>query len=236
MLRIMFTTLQNRTVSPSVQSHPLFIWRNSPATKRSNSTGKVYLDRHARTQWTLLFMRADTPYKSIEDIRRAKEPPKCSATGVGTAGHLIPRLLEETLNLKFQLVTAIRRRRARLGPGTRRSSMPCHYCAAFFGREPFISWYKKSVVRILVQTSRKPHGSIPEVPTLWSLWKKKRHRTRSSLSHRRSGSVDSVLAHRSTRSPSALRYALRPPEPDFLGEAKKGGWKLRPVGGVALEA
>ena len=54
---------------------------------------------------TLLFMRADAPFKSIEDIRKAKEGPKCSATGVGTSGHLIPRLLEETLNLKFQIVT-----------------------------------------------------------------------------------------------------------------------------------
>ena len=50
---------------------------------------------------TLLFMRADAPFKSIEDIRKAKEGPKCSATGVGTSGHLIPRLLEETLDLYF---------------------------------------------------------------------------------------------------------------------------------------
>src|SRR5215813_12931597 len=93
---------------------------------------------------TLLFMRADTPYKSIEDIRQAKEPPKCSATGVGTSGHLIPRLLEETLNLKFQLVTGY--------PGgaeqdlaLERGEVQCRAItvAAFFGREPFISWYKK---------------------------------------------------------------------------------------------
>jgi tripartite-type tricarboxylate transporter receptor subunit TctC len=52
----------------------------------------------------VLFMRADAPYKSI-DIRKAAEPPKCSVTGVGTSGHLIPRLLEETLALKFRFVT-----------------------------------------------------------------------------------------------------------------------------------
>jgi tripartite-type tricarboxylate transporter receptor subunit TctC len=32
----------------------------------------------------LLYMRADAPYKSIQDIRNAKEPPKCGSTG--TAG------------------------------------------------------------------------------------------------------------------------------------------------------
>ena len=128
---------------------------------------------------TLLFMRADAPYKSIEDIRKAKEPPKCSATGVGTSGHLIPRLLEETLNLKFQLVTGY--------PGgaeqdlaLERGEVQCRAItvAAFFGREPFVSWYKKGVVRILIQTSRKRHASIPEVPTLWEFMEKKKHRIR----------------------------------------------------------
>ncbi len=98
---------------------------------------------------TLLFMRADAPFKSIEDIRKAKDAPKCSATGVGTSGHLIPRLLEETLNLKFQIVTGY--------PGgaeqdlaLERGEVQCRAItvAAYFGREPFISWYKKGFVRI----------------------------------------------------------------------------------------
>ena len=41
----------------------------------------------------MLYMRSDAPYKSIQDIRNAKEPPKCGATGTGTSGHYIPRLL-----------------------------------------------------------------------------------------------------------------------------------------------
>jgi hypothetical protein len=32
----------------------------------------------------LLYMRSDAPYKSMEDIRKAKTPPKCGSTG--TAG------------------------------------------------------------------------------------------------------------------------------------------------------
>src|SRR5213594_106961 len=32
------------------------------------------------TPW-LLYMKSDTPYKSIEDVRKASQPPKCSATG-----------------------------------------------------------------------------------------------------------------------------------------------------------
>ena len=35
----------------------------------------------------LLYMRTDTPYKTIDDVRNAKEPPKC-----GTTGMLIPAM------------------------------------------------------------------------------------------------------------------------------------------------
>ena len=41
------------------------------------------------------YMRADTPFKTIEDLRNAKEPAKCGSTGTGSTGHYIPRLLEE---------------------------------------------------------------------------------------------------------------------------------------------
>jgi len=49
----------------------------------------------------LLFMRADSPYKTLDDIRKAKEPPKCAATGVGTSGHDVPKLFDEMIGLKF---------------------------------------------------------------------------------------------------------------------------------------
>jgi tripartite-type tricarboxylate transporter receptor subunit TctC len=56
----------------------------------------------------VLFMRSDSPYKTLDDIRDAKEPPRCSATGVGTSGHDIAKLFEETLGLKFGIITGYR--------------------------------------------------------------------------------------------------------------------------------
>ena len=56
-----------------------------------------------KTPW-LLYMRTDAPYKTLEDIGKASEPPKCSATGTGTSGHFVPKLLEEAFGLKFRLV------------------------------------------------------------------------------------------------------------------------------------
>ena len=55
----------------------------------------------------ILYMRADAPYKTVEDIRRASEPPKCGATGTASSGYYIPLLLEETLGMKFNIITAI---------------------------------------------------------------------------------------------------------------------------------
>lgn len=195
---------------------------------------------------TLLFMRSDAPYKSIEDIRKAKEPPKCSATGVGTSGHLIPRLLEETLNLKFQLVTGY--------PGgaeqdlaLERGEVQCRAItvAAFFGREPFLSWHKKDVVRILIQTSRKRHPKIPEVPTLWEYLDKEKvsenNRRLATVALGTGGfgswpivSSPGLSADRTKTLREAYANTLQ--EPDLVEEAKKRGWELRPVRGEDLEA
>ena len=53
----------------------------------------------------LLYMWANTPYKTIHDVRTASVPPKCGATGTGNTGYYLPRLLEETIGAKFQIVT-----------------------------------------------------------------------------------------------------------------------------------
>jgi len=36
----------------------------------------------------MLYFRADTPYKSVSDIMKANEPPKCGATGTASTGYL----------------------------------------------------------------------------------------------------------------------------------------------------
>src|SRR6185503_19199118 len=60
---------------------------------------------------SLLYMRADLPYKTLADVRKAKEPPKCGSTGAGTSGSYMPKLLEETLGTKFAIVARLSRRR-----------------------------------------------------------------------------------------------------------------------------
>ena len=57
-----------------------------------------------QTEW-LFITRADSPYKSIDDIRSATEPPKCGTTGSGSFVHQVPKLLEEVLGMKLTLVS-----------------------------------------------------------------------------------------------------------------------------------
>jgi tripartite-type tricarboxylate transporter receptor subunit TctC len=73
----------------------------------------------------VLYMRTDAPFKTMEDVRSAKEPPKCGATGTGTTGYLVPRLLDETISAKFNIVTGYKGgNEIRLGGRARRATVP----------------------------------------------------------------------------------------------------------------
>ena len=52
----------------------------------------------------ILIMRTDTPYRTIEDVRKATQPPKCGATGTSTSGYYIPKFLHDGLGIKFDIV------------------------------------------------------------------------------------------------------------------------------------
>ncbi len=121
------------------------------------------------TPW-LLYMKTDTPYKTIEDIRKAFQPPKCSATGTGTSGHFIPRLLEEALGAKFSVVLGYKGG-AEQDLALERGEVVCRSLSipTFFAREPFHTWRKTNFVRVLLQTGRKRDLRIPDAPTIHEL-------------------------------------------------------------------
>lgn len=121
------------------------------------------------TPW-LFYMSTNTPYKSIEDVRKAKEAPKCSATGTGTSGHFIPKLVEEALGAKFNVVMGYQGG-AEQDLAFERGEVVCRSLSipTFFAREPFTTWRKKNMVRILMQTGRKRDSKMPDVPTIHEL-------------------------------------------------------------------
>ena len=118
----------------------------------------------------MLYMRTDAPYKTIQDVRKAAEPPKCGATGTGTSGHYVPRMLEETLSTKFNIVTGYAGGNE-IDLATERNEVVCRAftTAAYFAREPYHTWRKTNFVRVLLQTGRKRDPQLPDVPLLSEL-------------------------------------------------------------------
>lgn len=118
----------------------------------------------------MLYMRTDTPYKTIQDVRKASEAPKCGATGTGTSGHYIPRMLEEALGTKFTIVTGYAGGNE-IDLATERNEVVCRSftTAAYFAREPYHTWRKKGFVRILMQTGEKKDPRLPDTPLLSEL-------------------------------------------------------------------
>lgn len=124
------------------------------------------------TPW-LLYMKTDTPYKTFDDIRKAKEAPKCSATSSGTSGHFIPKLLEEALGAKFKVIMGYKGG-AEQDLALERGEVVCRSLSipTFFAREPFHTWRKQNLVRVLMQTGRKRDPRAPDVPTIYELMEK----------------------------------------------------------------
>src|SRR5262245_12537319 len=50
----------------------------------------------------MIFSRTDAPFKSMSEIVRNKETPKCGSTGVGSSDYVMSKILEETIGAKIQ--------------------------------------------------------------------------------------------------------------------------------------
>ena len=193
----------------------------------------------------LMYMRADTPYKSIEDIHRASTPPKCGATGVTSTGYYLPKLLDEAIGTKFDIVSGYQAGQD-IDLAVERGEIQCRAftITAYFAREPFISWRKKNFVRVLFQTGTKRDGRLKEVPTIYELMDK--YKTSENI--RRLAKV--VLASGDFGRPivappgvpadriKILRDAFDKSvnDPTLLAEAEKRQLEMDPESGAELES
>ena len=121
----------------------------------------------------LLYMRGDSPYKSIQDVVKASTPPKCGATGTVSTAYYIPKLLDQTIGTNFEIVLGYKTG-TDIDLAVERGEVICRAftITAFFAREPFFTWVKKNFVRILVQSGRKRDVRLKDVPTIHELMDK----------------------------------------------------------------
>ena len=204
-----------------------FVWIGSPVQGESQ-----------------MYMRADTPYKTIEDVRSAKEPPRCGAQGTSDSAYYLPKLFEETIGAKFNLVQGY--------PGgpeidlaVERGEIHCRAFTieAFMSREPYHTWRKKGFVRNIIQTGKKRDAKLPETPTLWELmdrYKTPEESRRLAELMLASGQLGrpvmgtpGIPADRVKILRDAFNATVK--DPEFLADIDKRQFDLDPVSGEELE-
>ena len=204
-----------------------FVWIGSPVQGESQ-----------------MYMRADTPYKTIEDVRSAKEPPRCGAQGTSDSAYYLPKLFEETIGAKFNLVQGY--------PGgpeidlaVERGEIHCRAFTieAFMSREPYHTWRKKGFVRNIIQTGKKRDAKLPETPTLWELmdrYKTPEGSRRLAMLMLASGQLGrpvmgtpGIPADRVKILRDAFNATVK--DPEFLADIDKRQFDLDPVSGEELE-
>ncbi|MEE8074318.1 MAG: tripartite tricarboxylate transporter substrate-binding protein [Candidatus Binatia bacterium] len=121
----------------------------------------------------VFYMRADAPYKNMDDIKNAATPPKCGSTGRANSGYVIPKILEKTMGIKFKVVLGYKGGR-QIDLAVERGEVICRVMTItpHLGREPFLTWHKKKFDRHLLQSGRKPFPGAPEIPSIFDLAKK----------------------------------------------------------------
>jgi tripartite-type tricarboxylate transporter receptor subunit TctC len=193
----------------------------------------------------LLYMRADAPYKTIGDIIKAKEPPKCGSTGVGSAGYILDRVLDLALGAKIDTVMGY--------PGgneidlaVEKGEIQCrgNTILPHFGREPFDTWHKKGFDRHLIQTARKRDPLAPDAPTIYELM----DQYKTAESNRRVANVllgcaefGRFMMVTPGTPPDRVKmlreaYAKSMKDPELIAEAKKGRMDMDPSSGEELQA
>jgi tripartite-type tricarboxylate transporter receptor subunit TctC len=118
----------------------------------------------------LLYMRSDTPFKTIHDVTKANESPKCGSTGTGSPSYYLVKLMNETIGAKFEIVTGYKGGQE-IDLAVEKGEVDCRAftVTTYFAREPFISWRKKNFVRVLFQTGKTRDARLADVPTVQEL-------------------------------------------------------------------
>ena len=192
----------------------------------------------------MLYIRSDSPYRSIDEIVNAKEPPKCGATGLSDQTALFTRLLEETIGARFTGVLGYKGG-SDVDLAMERGEIICRATrvTVHFSREPFLTWDKKGFDRHLVQAGEKRDARLPDTPTIYELMDKYktpdvgRRFARVLLAGDELGrpmvAPPAVPPERVKILREAYNKALK--DPELLDEVKRSRLDMEPITGQELE-
>jgi tripartite-type tricarboxylate transporter receptor subunit TctC len=196
-------------------------------------------------KWTqMLYFRADSPFKTIGDIIKAKEPPKCGASGLASSGYILPKVLEETVGAKFNVIVGYAGGKE-IDLAVEKGEVICrgHDISSHFGREPFNSWHAKRYDRHVVQDARTRDRRLPEAPTIWEIMNEyKTPQVSRSVAETVLTANDfgrAMIASPGTR-PDLVKilraaYAQALKDPEVLAEIKKSNLDVEYTAGEQLQ-
>jgi tripartite-type tricarboxylate transporter receptor subunit TctC len=193
----------------------------------------------------LLYMRADTPYKTIHDVIKTSDPPKCGSTGTGSPSYYLIRLLNDAIGTKFNVVTGYQGGQE-IDLAVEKNEVQCRAftITTFFAREPFHTWRKKGFVRVLSQTGKKRDARLADVPTVHELmeeYKTPEATRRLATLMLASGDFGRPIIATPGIPPDRVKllreaFAKTLKDPELLDEAKKKRLEVDPMPGEDLEA
>lgn len=193
----------------------------------------------------IMYMRTDTPFRSIADIIKAKEAPKCGSTGTSSSDYILSKVLEETVGAKFNSVQGYPGG-SEIDLAVEKGEVVCraHSTSAHFGREPFDSWHKKNFDRHIVQTAKKRDSRAADVPTLQEVFDQHKVPANSRrfaqvvLAAGDFGRPIMVTPGTPSERVKILRDAVVKTlnDPDVRAEAKKGRMDIDATSGEELES
>ncbi len=192
----------------------------------------------------ILYVRADSPYKSLDDLRAIAQPLKCGSTGTSSSTYYLPRLLEEIFGVKITIITGYPGA-SEIDVAVERGEVVCRggSVASHFAREPYITWHKTGVDRHLIQSGERRDPRAPEAPTIYEVFSKEKtpeEIRRAADVLLRGGEFGRPMIAPPGTPPEQVKilrdaYAKAMKDPDLLGEAKKGRMDPEHVSGQELQ-
>ena len=190
-----------------------------------------------------LSVRADSPFKTIDDVRGAAQPPRCGSTGTGNTGHYFPQFIEEAVGGKFQMIIGYQGTRD-IELAFERGEVNCYAVTKeVFEREPARAWLKNRFLRVLVQGGQKRDASFADVPTIYELMNK--YKTPEPTRRLAAVLLSPTAFGRPLLAPPNLpverlkllrdAYAKMLADHDFLADTKKRDWDIERISGEELE-
>ncbi|MDO8682922.1 MAG: tripartite tricarboxylate transporter substrate-binding protein [Armatimonadota bacterium] len=198
-----------------------------------------------QTYYTVIYMRADAPYKSMADIIKAKEPPRCGAPGTTSAGYTLSQLWEETMGAKFKFVLGYPGA-SEIDLAVERGEVICrgHDIVNHFSGSTYRTWHEKGFDRHIVQDGPKRDPKLPDTPTIFELMDHyKTPQTARRVAEFISASAQFGRPMMTTPGTPEARvkllreaYVKVTKDPEFISQVEKAKLHLDPATGEELEA